>query len=128
MGYCTDYELTTQNNITNKQILDILKYILKENKENEDYLYPFISEIKKEIADVFLEDINDFYFSASGVKWYNYEEELLKLSQNFPDIIFKLSGKGEQYSDMWDKYFYKGKIQKCYAKIIIPEFDINKFE
>lgn len=49
-----------------------------------------------------------------------------QLSKEFPNVLFKLHGEGEDKYDIWDKYFMDGKMQSCYAEIICPPFDRSK--
>lgn len=51
---------------------------------------------------------------------------MLLLSKEFPDVLFKLHGEGEDNEDIWDKYFMNGKMQYCPAEIMCPPFDRAK--
>jgi hypothetical protein len=64
--------------------------------------------------------------SLDGVKWYDHEIDMKELSKRFPEVIFKLHGKGEENDDMWNKYFKNGKMQSCYAFITYESFNENK--
>jgi len=55
-------------------------------------------------------------------KWYEHEQDMVRLSSEFPQILFTLEGEGEDNHDIWKKYFKKGKIQICTATIIFEEF------
>jgi len=59
------------------------------------------------------------------VSWYEYEELTLhKISANYPEFTFTLTGIGEEPGDMWKKRFRAGQIEKvrC-AEIVWPEFE-----
>ena len=45
---------------------------------------------------------------------------MMQISEMFPDVIFRLSGDGEEREDMWHEYFHNGKVEECRAKIIFP--------
>lgn len=47
---------------------------------------------------------------SDGLKWYDHEKEMKQLSKEFPDVLFKLHGEGEDKYDIWDKYFMGGKM------------------
>jgi hypothetical protein len=54
---------------------------------------------------------------------------MLKLSLKFPDVLFKLSGEGENQGDVWVKYFKNGKMQLCMAELVLDDaYDESKLE
>lgn len=55
--------------------------------------------------------------SQEPVMWYKHEDDLLRLSRNFPKHLFTLIGEGEESGDLWRKYFRNGKMQVAKAKI-----------
>lgn len=133
MEYYTGYELYVEVE-KKSQLKDICKKIIKWNKKDENFLYPFIAmdELDYYLSSnksntkvdnmVFLFEPND------SANWDDHEKDMLKLSREFPKTLFKLHGEGEEDGDIWDKYFLNGKIQRCHAKIIIDDFDITKLE
>jgi hypothetical protein len=50
------------------------------------------------------------------------------VSLKWPDILFELKGSGDEYDDLWIKYFKNGKMQACYAEIVYPKFNENEME
>ena len=58
--------------------------------------------------------------------WYEHEDDMRQLSTRFPDMLFILSGKGEENEDIWVKYFKGGRMQVSYATIILDKFDERK--
>lgn len=59
-------------------------------------------------------------------KWYDHEEDMKKISEKYPDMVFHLHGEGEESGDLWDKHFKNGKMQKCRAKIVIEPYNESK--
>lgn len=51
------------------------------------------------------------------LKWYEFEKDMKKLSEAYPEIKFTLHGEGEDNDDLWNLYAYKGEIQIEFAKI-----------
>lgn len=76
------------------------------------------------------EDAGNALFSTGDSdrwwKWYKHEDDMRQLSSRFPDILFTLSGKGEENEDIWVKYFKAGRMQVSHAKITLDEFDEHK--
>lgn len=66
--------------------------------------------------------------AKEAARWYNYEDDLKKLSSEFPNLLFELYGEGEEQTDIWKCYFFAGKIQHAKAKIIIDDFDYSKLQ
>ena len=54
-------------------------------------------------------------------KWYDWHEDMLKLSCYFPEVTFKIHGEGEESLDIWDAVFRGGKCikQTCIEQQVI---------
>ncbi len=108
MGYDTKFSLETYH-IPKDKVTTKIKFI--EDPDVEDLILLKFGEGLDE-----------------PIRWYEHEESMIELSKDNPDIIFKLEGQGDINDDMWIKYFYQGKIQRCEAIITFDEFDLNKLE
>ena len=129
MGYYTRYSMEIQD-IDNKgyDSYKIAKYML-DKQEESDRFYAFEYELKDFIGNEDTESRTRCELSLDGddeCKWYDNEDDMLLLSKEFPDVLFKLHGEGEDNKDIWDKYFMNGKMQYCPAEIICPPFDRAK--
>lgn len=102
MGYLTTYNLETIPH-TPQAILDLL-----EDSDGAQY------------------SLNDLGNSEGSSRWYEHEEDLREFSKQYPDVLFKLKGEGEEQGDSWFKYFKNGKMQECNAKITYDEFNEGK--
>lgn len=100
MGYYTKFDLTTIPDDYNAEIYE------KEVRSYTDY------------SDLF----------GDAIKWYTHQEDMKKLSKKFPEIVFCLSGEGEESGDIWKEYYQNGKIFKTVAKIVFEDFDPEKLE
>lgn len=58
--------------------------------------------------------------------WYKWDEDMKEYSLKYPELIFKLSGIGNMYTDIWKCYFKNGKMQECPAIITFDDFDESK--
>ena len=65
---------------------------------------------------------------GDSVKWYEHERDMRDFSKKYPDILFILSGEGEENEDVWRAYFKNGKMQKCKAIISFDPFDADKLK
>jgi hypothetical protein len=65
-----------------------------------------IREKLGEVADYALDGEN-----RERIKWYEHEEDMLKLSLSLNGIVFRLYGYGEEHGDEWVKFFLNGKKQ-----------------
>ena len=65
---------------------------------------------------------------ASEVKWYYHDDDMLKLSALFPDVLFDLYGQGEDSEDMWHTYYKNGMMQHCPARIEFDPYDESKLQ
>lgn len=106
MGYYTTFRLSVRNGEVTEEMQTKLKEIKPEY---------FIDH-----------DMEDLLEGGYEEKWYDWEEDLIKLSKAFPTEVFELSGDGEEREDMWRAYFKNGKVQIERAEIRIGEYDETK--
>lgn len=76
-----------------------------------------------ELMDVFAGgSCSEGYFSED-LKWYEHDEDMMRLSSRIPDVLFSLHGEGESQEDLWNAYYLNGKMQHCPADIYYPPFE-----
>lgn len=61
--------------------------------------------------------------TTEGMKWYNYEYDMVHTSKQYPETTFTLYGEGEESGDIWTAWFRDGKHQKVQAKLVIDKPD-----
>jgi len=66
--------------------------------------------------------------TVDAVKWYDHEKDMRSMSLVFKNVLFTLTGEGEEAGDIWKKYFLNGNIQTEKAKIVIGDFDADKLK
>lgn len=118
MGYYTDYDLVAyyyKNDPCCSQVItgNLHGDLLNAVEQEVDQMH---------ILDKGYEN-GRWYVNA---KWYEYEADMCLLSTKFPDVMFELSGQGEDSEDMWIAYFYQGKTQHCPAIITFDDLDLKK--
>lgn len=128
MGYYTRFDMSVYDG--NYNSFDIAKYMSEKSKENDAY-YAFEYDLEKffEKGDMDEQCGDALVLSLESndeSKWYEHEKEMRDLSKEFPDVVFKLHGEGEENEDIWDKYFMNGKMQYCHAQMLLPPFDKEK--
>lgn len=109
MGYYTSYKLTSKP--------DVLAQVHHEESYTDvgtsgDYCFS-------------LEEDGSTY---GPCKWYDHEDDMREISKRHQGVVFKLSGEGEEPSDLWVKYFKNGKMQVCEAQITFPPYDERKLK
>lgn len=105
MGYYTAYTL---------RVKDTGAYTFEE-------LDAAIEQINRDLEFASWE--GDQYWSGSELVWDSHEKDMVKLSKQFPNVLFVLSGVGDLPEDLWKKYFYNGLVQRAPAIITYDEFD-----
>jgi hypothetical protein len=61
-------------------------------------------------------------------KWYDHELDMAVISKVFPDVLFELSGEGEDKYDLWKKYFRSGQMAEMRGRIEYEEYDPEYLE
>lgn len=92
------------------------RFALSIHQDGKNYVYDQ-DAIKQLIEHV------DYHPFWEACKWYDHEEHMKWLSEQWPDTVFLLEGEGEEAGDMWKKYFKNGEMQVCKAIITYPPYD-----
>lgn len=90
-----------------------------------------IAELDMPFGDFYYDPQNQVFNAEPNHewRWYGHEDDMRKLSKQFPDALIKLHGEGENRDDVWDKYFTGGEmIEKVYAVMFMPEPKKVKFK
>lgn len=67
--------------------------------------------------------IDDLGHNGDTMKWYEHEEDMLKVSLAFPGVLFRLDGEGEEAGDKWIKFFRNGKMQE--VRVEMPAYEVT---
>ena len=112
MGYCTYYKL---------------KWSVENSKTTWDEISDEI-KLRQDAGSDFMYGVDENGSSTDQAKWYDHEKEVSQFSKIYPDVLFELSGEGEESGDIWKKYFLNGKMQLCQAITTFPPFDKSKLK
>lgn len=103
------------------------KYTIIAETEWKDRNDAFFAEIERRLCDLGI-GYNQDTHSTEPTKWYEHEEDMRKLSSEFPTVMFKVYGNGENDEDIWVRYYIDGKMQHEMAVIQYPDFDKRKLK
>ena len=111
MGYDTRYSL----DISQTDVLKEIKGLDANGKPASIFVREMLdyNSIKKEICEL----SGYSYCWIEACKWYDHETDMRKFSKKYKDVVFTLSGEGEESGDLWIKYFKNGKMQVSKARI-----------
>lgn len=109
MGYYTDFNLTVES--APGQIADI-EAIDDAISTNYDWVFDDM-------------EFGSYYGNAT---WYDWRDDMVKLSRQFPKAVFYLEGHGESEDDIWGWYFMNGWVQTDGIEICYNHFDPAKME
>lgn len=121
MSYYCNFILSVYETDNKTSQYDIIKWCIQRRYMNSDFLCPFEKSMNAELLIV-NDDLKFIYnfawYSDEKWMWYDYDEQMLELSCQFPDVIFKLHVDGED-GRTWDEY-YKNSKQTRYFPVIPP--------
>lgn len=120
MGYYTDYKLNVLQKHPNGHDWATAT-LLSHSKYNE--LGNAFAKITGEDEKWFWRLING---DADDCKWYEHDEHMAALSQEFPDFLFLLEGRGEEQGDVWKTYYRNRKIAHYKAELVFPEVNLKR--
>ena len=110
MGYNTQYNLTIAPADPQAVV------------NNDLYKYAIIADLRATYADAATALTRDGS-KNEPIHWYDHEDELVEFSKQYPEVVFTLSGEGEDAGDVWKKYFNNGKKQIDCAVMTIADYD-----
>lgn len=65
-------------------------------------------------------------YSNQAESWKDDEKDLVAFSKQYPEHLFLMDGEGSESQDYWQWWIKDGKIQKCQATVVYPEYDESK--
>ena len=60
--------------------------------------------------------------------WYEHHEHLTVLSMDWPQVLFTLTGRGEDREEYWKTYYMGGRSKTIRAEFVFPDFDLTNLE
>ena len=122
MVYNSDFKITfNKKDLTIKQQVEILDFL-----ENDNSLGVITDTIREDrnkdsayYADKLLPEQVDIYYK----KWYDFSDDFLRLSKQFPYLKIVVERSGEDRLDIEKNYYYNGNEQVCTGEV---KFEENK--
>lgn len=96
------------------------QYFLSVMTESEEHYKSIKTEVDAAVLaidDGLFEDGTGGEWFAYDAKWYTQEEDMYRLSVQFPKILWCLHGDGDDSDDLWDEYWQDGRMQHCHMEI-----------
>ena len=92
--------------------------VIDEGSYDNEYIKKAANRLS-EIMDYDGDEKEDFNFiSYDSMKWYECEDDMKKLSKEFPDMVFEISADGEESDDFWMEYFLNGDAYYCRGRVV----------
>lgn len=108
MGYLTNYKVHATG--------------FKDPEESEFFEFKLKKESDYHFDAARGRGVLEYAGSLSEAKWYNYDDNLTKLSKAFPHITINIEGKGEDDEDHWRARYRNGESESVRAVIMFPPF------
>lgn len=67
-----------------------------------------------------LDGVHDGHMDIGDLKWYNSEDDMYRISKEFPNLVFHLHGDGEESGDIWERHWHDGLVQECFIGDLPP--------
>lgn len=89
-----------------------------------------ISENAQTVQEAIEEKSQYTFYSGQTeeVKWYDWQTHCKAVSMDFPNLVIRVEGVGEEQGDQWKAYIKNGKIQIVKARVTFEEFDEAKLK
>ena len=111
MGYYTEFSLEIRKIKNESQFEDLVM----EMKRRDLIGYAFDQgKYDKNKHEAYF----GYYDSA---KWYGHPEDMIHISEMFPNMYFELEGIGEEFGDYWREYWHDGECEVCRGEIVYEQ-------
>lgn len=128
MGYYTKFKLAVSPQWVEtkrplKELVTEVEYLSpKEAESMKTVTFDVFNQVKREVLTSYPKDTLEDVLEGE-CKWYDWKQDMKAISIKYPEVLFTLTGEGEEPGDMWIAYFKHGKMQVCPAQITYPEFN-----
>lgn len=123
MGYYSDFKFKiNKKELSLRQQVEIFDFLEKDN--NLGIITDAIEQAKYRDENAYKgTKLLPGEFNIYEKKWYEYQEDLLRLSNKFPYLKIEVERSGEEIADVEKTWFYNGKMQTSMVRF---EFDKNE--
>lgn len=123
MSYYTTFEITIER-IDPKTFAPTWDKNVLKTPSNSEVPGQLVDKIQNLCEDLEFDQIATLYGYA---KWYDWREELVELSKQYPEFMFTVDGAGEDFPDAWICWIVNGRSQYTTKKMVHDPFDPEKF-
>ena len=112
MGYYTHFSLIIRTAITRaeaQEITSMINRICTQSEEKSDWVFELDDYIDYSDDEKVAWAITPFDMDI--MKWYDWEDDMKDVAHQYPDIEFRLEGRGEDIDDWWVALFKGDKYQ-----------------
>lgn len=109
MGYYTNFSL---------KVVEIIRGV---EIEVDELQFPEFNEEIMYDGELSIQELIDG--NVDFMKWYDHEEDMIKISKKFPNLVFILDGDGEESGDIWREFYMNGNTYSWRLFIERPNFD-----
>jgi hypothetical protein len=99
-------------------------YTLKADKQEDEIGSYIESGVRPDLKYIFENSYDNEWYGDS--RWYEHDAEMCDLSLVFPDVLFTLTGEGEESGDIWRKWYRNGVLLNTWTlDYKMPEFPLG---
>lgn len=95
--------------------------------QGEEYEWEIIDKLRSKYEGAYYA-LTDKGEAENEYTWSKQDEHMCKFSLQYPDIMFSISGEGQQTNDTWITYYKNGKMQHCPAIVTYDDYDESKLK
>jgi hypothetical protein len=82
-----------------------------------------VEKFEHEISEIAYGKNTEYSLFDEETKWYDHDEHMKKISEKYPEVLFELTGYGEEQLDIWRTYYKNGKSQPVDVTITFGAFN-----